>query len=255
MTADGRFITFASDASNLVTGDTNALRDIFLYDSQTNGVRRLSVSQQGNQATAASNNPVISPADGRHVAFASDAPNLVIGDTNGFSDIFVADTLTGVIARISGANAAGGQANNPSFRPAISQTGRFIAFESTATNLTATPTTVGRSHIYIHDRDVSGSGVFDTPGNTSTVLVDTSPAGAEGGDSSIQAVISADGSTIAWISDATNLVAGDTNGFRDVFLRTRSGAVLGATRLVSVVNDCTQHVGQASYASGILSRG
>ncbi|MFM8336286.1 MAG: hypothetical protein ACKODK_12045, partial [Opitutaceae bacterium] len=94
MTADGRFITFASDASNLVTGDTNAVRDIFLYDSQTNGVRRLSVSQQGNQAAAASNNPVISAADGRQVAFASDAPNLVIGDTNGFSDIFVVDTLT-----------------------------------------------------------------------------------------------------------------------------------------------------------------
>ncbi len=236
MTADGRFVTFASDATTLVTGDTNAVRDIFLYDSQTNGVRRLSVSQQGNQATAASNNPVISAADGRHVAFASDAPNLVIGDTNGFSDIFVADTLTGVITRISGANAAGGQANNPSFRPAISQTGRFIAFESTATNLTATATTVGRSHIYVHDRDVSGSGVFDTPGNTSTVLVDTSPAGAEGDNSSIQAVISADGSTIAWTSDATNLVAGDTNGVRDVFLRTRSGAGLGTTRLVSVVN-------------------
>ena len=236
MTADGRFVTFASDATNLITGDTNAVRDIFLYDSQTNGVRRLSVSQQGNQAASASNNPVISAADGRHVAFASDAPNLVIGDTNGFSDIFVVDALTGVITRISGANAAGGQANNPSFRPAISQTGRFIAFESTATNLTATATTVGRSHIYVHDRDVSSSGVFDTPGNTSTVLVDTSPAGAEGGDSSIQAVISADGSTIAWTSDATNLVAGDTNGFRDVFLRTRSGAVLGATRLVSVVN-------------------
>ena len=236
MTADGRFVTFASDATNLITGDTNAVRDIFLYDSQTNGVRRLSVSQQGNQAASASNNPVISAADGRHVAFASDAPNLVIGDTNGFSDIFVVDALTGVITRISGANAAGGQANNPSFRPAISQTGRFIAFESTATNLTATATTVGRSHIYVHDRDVSSSGVFDTPGNTSTVLVDSTPAGAEGGDSSIQAVISADGSTIAWTSDATNLVAGDTNGFRDVFLRTRSGAVLGATRLVSVVN-------------------
>ncbi|MFM7750650.1 MAG: Ig-like domain-containing protein, partial [Opitutaceae bacterium] len=145
----------------------------------------------------------------------------------------------------SGANAAGGQANNPSFRPAISQSGRFIAFESTATNLTATSTTVGRSHIYVHDRDVSGSGVFDTPGNTSTVLVDTSPAGAEGDKDSIQAAISADGSTLAWTSDATNLVAGDANAVRDVFLRTRTGAGLGATRLVSVAN------GTGSQGNGI----
>lgn len=255
MTADGRFITFASDASNLVTGDTNAVRDIFLYDSQTNGVRRLSVSQQGNQATAASNNPVISAADGRHVAFASDAPNLVIGDTNGFSDIFVADTLTGVIARISGANAAGGQANNPSFRPAISQTGRFIAFESTATNLTATATTVGRSHIYVHDRDVSGSGVFDTPGNTSTVLVDTAPAGAEANGNSLQVALSADGSTLAWTSDATNLVSGDANAQRDVFLRTRSGAGLGATRLVSVVNTSGAQANGASQTPAVSADG
>ena len=176
----GRYVAFASDATNLVTGDTNGVRDVFLYDAQTNLVRRLSVSLQGAQATGASGNPVISSADGRHVAFASDAPNLVIGDTNGFSDIFVADTLSGVITRISGANAAGGQANNPSFRPAISQTGRFIAFESTATNLTAVATTPTRSHVYLHDRDVSGSGTFDTPGNTATTLVDTSPAGAEG---------------------------------------------------------------------------
>lgn len=255
MTADGRFVAFASDATNLVTGDTNVVRDIFLYDSQTNGVRRLSVSQQGNQASAASNNPVISAADGRHVAFASDAPNLVIGDTNGFSDIFVADTLTGVITRISGANAAGGQANNPSFRPSISQTGRFIAFESTATNLTATSTTVGRSHIYVHDRDVSGSGVFDTPGNTSTVLVDTSPAGAEGNGNSLQVAISADGSTLAWTSDATNLVAGDANALRDVFLRTRSGAGLGATRLVSVANGTGSQGNGTSQTPALSSDG
>ena len=255
MTADGRYVAFASDATNLVTGDTNGLRDVFVYDAQTNLVRRLSVSLQGTQATGTSGNPVISSADGRYVAFASEAPNLVIGDTNGFSDIFVADTLSGVLTRISGANATGGQANNPSFRPVISQTGRFIAFESTATNLTATTTAAGRSHIYLHDRDVSGSGTFDTPGNTSTVLVDTTPAGAEGDNHSIQAALSADGSTIAWTSDASNLVSGDTNGVRDVFLRPRAGTGLGATRLVSVVNGTGIQANGASQTPSLSSDG
>ncbi|MFM1749737.1 MAG: hypothetical protein RLZZ188_3403, partial [Verrucomicrobiota bacterium] len=140
-------------------------------------------------------------------------------------------------------------------RPAISQTGRFIAFESTATNLTATTTAAGRSHIYLHDRDVSGSGTFDTPGNTSTVLVDTTPAGAEGDNHSIQAALSADGSTIAWTSDATNLVAGDANGQRDVFLRPRTGAGLGTTRLVSVVNGTGAQANGASQTPALSSDG
>ena len=86
MTSDGRYVAFASDAAGLVAIDTNNARDIFLFDSQTGGVRLLSRSQQGVQTNAASNNPVLS-ANGRWVVFASDAPNLIFGDTNGFSDI------------------------------------------------------------------------------------------------------------------------------------------------------------------------
>lgn len=246
ISADGRYMAFASDATNLVVGDSNAVRDIFLYDSQTTLVRRLSVSQQGAQANGASNNPAIS-ADGRYVAFASVASNLIIGDTNGFSDIYVVDTITGLISRVS-LDSNRVQANNPSFRPAVSQTGRFVVFESTATNLDSAYTVApGSSHIYLIDRDVSDSKIFDTPGNISTKLVDvdfTTPATAIANGASIQAAISADGSVIAFASKGTNLigVAGSTVASRQhVYLRSNNVAthVLGATTLVSVVTGTT----------------
>lgn len=260
MTADGRYVAFASDAANLASAtdnggtDTNGVRDIFFFDSQTSLVHRLSLSQQGAQANAASNNPSISSANGRYVAFESIASNLVVGDTNGFSDIFVVDTITHLISRVSGANATGGgQANNPSFKPAISQTGRYIVFQSTATNLTATPTTVGRSHIYLYNRDVSGSGTFDTPGNTSTTMIDVTSTGAENNGNAIQAAISADGSRVAFASatpiGTTNLVATVTTaGRQHVYVRSTglpilpnlaATVTLGATVLVSVQTTTT----------------
>ncbi|MBI5382156.1 MAG: PD40 domain-containing protein [Opitutae bacterium] len=232
ISSDGRYVVFASDATNLVSGDTNGLRDIFLYDSQTNGVRRLNVSQFADQGNAASNNPVIS-GDGRYVAFASDATNLVSGDTNGFSDIFVVHTATGLISRVS-VNSTGTQANNPSFKPAISSTGRYIVFESTATNLVAGGTQAGVSHIYLRDRDVTNSGTFDTVGNTSTVLIDVTPANAAGNANSIQAAISADGTRVAFASKATDLVAPATTlGRQHVFVR---NVAAGTTVQVSVAN-------------------
>ncbi len=260
MTADGRYMAFASDATNLVdatsTGgaDTNGVRDIFIFDSQTSLVRRLSLSQQGAQGNGASNNPAISSANGRYVAFESNANNLVLGDTNGFSDIFVVDTLTGLISRISGANATGGQANNPSFKPSISQTGRFVVFQSTATNLTATATSVGRSHIYLYDRDVSGTGTFDTVGNTSTTVIDVPTAGTESDRDSIQPAISADGTVVAFTSDATNLDpnAADTNGKRDVFVRNVSS---NTTRRVSVVNGTAAEADGDSQTPSLSSDG
>lgn len=233
LTADGRYVAFASDATNLVEGDTNGVRDIFILDSQTNLVRRLSLSQQGVQANGASNNPAISSANGRYVAFESTANNLVIGDTNGFSDIFVVDTVTGLISRVSGVNASGGQANNPSFKPAISQTGRYIVYQSTATNLASAPTVFGVSHVYLHDRDVMNTGVFDTPGNTSTRIIDVdavNPTAVFGNGSAIQPTISADGTWVAFASKATNLVPSSTTpGRQHVYLRRVSNIGTGAS--------------------------
>jgi hypothetical protein len=237
MSSDSRYMTFASDATDLLAQplDTNGVRDIFLYDSQTHTVRRINLSQQGVQANGPSNNPVIS-ADGRDVAFASEAGNLILGDNNGFSDIFVVNTLNGLIARVS-VTTAGDQANNPSFKPAISQTGRYVVFQSTATNLVTPNTSPGVSHIYLHDRDVSNSTVFDSPGNTSTVLIDVTAGGVAGNGPSIQPAISPDGQYVAFTSDATDLDPNnaDTNGRRDVFVRKVSGSGIGTTR-VSVAN-------------------
>ena len=248
--SDGRYTVFASDASNLVSGDTNGTRDIFLFDNQTNTTRRLNLSRQGEQTNGPSNRPVIS-ADGRYVAFESTATNLILGDTNGFSDIFVVDVITGAIDMLS-LDASGTRANNSNFRPSISSTGRYVSFESSATNLVSSGTSVGVSHIYVRDRDVSGSGTFDTTGNISTVLVSQSSDGTAANGNSLQSVLSADGRYIAFASDATNLVSSDTNAVRDIFLRDRTG---GTTTCVSVATGGTQATGGDSRTPSLSSDG
>lgn len=248
--SDGRYTVFASDASNLVSGDTNGTRDIFLFDNQTNTTRRLNLSRQGEQTNGPSNRPVIS-ADGRYVAFESTATNLILGDTNGFSDIFVVDVITGAIDMLS-LDASGTRANNSNFRPSISSTGRYVSFESSATNLVSSGTSVGVSHIYVRDRDVSGSGTFDTTGNIYTVLVSQSSGGTAANGNSLQSVLSADGRYIAFASDATNLVSSDTNAVRDIFLRDRTG---GTTTRVSVATGGTQATGGDSRTPSLSSDG
>ncbi len=94
MSADGRFVAFYSEASNLVPGDTSGERDVFVHDRQTGNTTRVSVSSSGEQGNWYSLHPSIS-RDGRYVAFESVATNLVPGDTNGGYDVFVHDRQTG----------------------------------------------------------------------------------------------------------------------------------------------------------------
>ncbi|MES2693623.1 MAG: Ig-like domain-containing protein [Verrucomicrobiota bacterium] len=217
ITADGRYTAFASEASNLVAGDTNGARDIFIFDSQNSLVRRLNLSQQGAQANAGSNNPSLA-GNGRYVAFSSDATNLIVGDVNGFADIFIVDTLTGAIS-LQSVSGTGAQANGSNFRPSVSHTGRYLVFESSATNLAAGGTSTGVTHIYLRNRDVSNSGTFDTPGNTSTILVDVNGVNA-GNANATQAQISADGSYVTYASRATNLAAAATTaGRQHIYVR------------------------------------
>ena len=112
ISADGRYVAFHSDASNLVPGDTNGMSDIFVYDRQTDTIERVSVAANGTQGNGHSTSPSIS-ADGRYVAFYSNASNLVPGDTNGTSDVFVYDRQTDTIERVSLA-ADGTQGNGDS---------------------------------------------------------------------------------------------------------------------------------------------
>jgi Tol biopolymer transport system component len=204
VSSDGRFVAFESDATNLVTGDTNGKRDVFVHDATTRGTTRVSVDSLGRQANGPSYSPAIS-ADGRIVAFESDATNLVTGDTNGKRDIFVYDMTTRGTTRVS-LTSTGVQANGSSFNAASSADGRFVAFESDATNLVAGDSNLKRD---VFVRDV-------VMGSTARASVDSSDRQALGASSG--PAISGDGRLVAFESDAVNLVPGDTNGKRDVFV-------------------------------------
>jgi Tol biopolymer transport system component len=217
ISADGRYVAFASAATNLVAGDTNGVEDIFVHNRVTGETARVSVSSTGAQANGSSGPPSIS-ADGRYVAFVSAATNLVSGDTNGVEDIFVHDRVTGETARVS-VSSTGAQANDISNGSSISADGRYVAFASAATNLVAGDTN-GVEDIFVYDRETG-----------ETARVSVSSTGAQANDSSDGSSISADGRYVAFSSLATNLVTGDTNGIRNVFLHDRE---TGETTRVSV---------------------
>jgi Tol biopolymer transport system component len=232
ISADGRYVAFESDATNLVAGDANLTRDIFVRDRAAGLTERVSVDSSGNEAVGASYAPSIS-ADGRYVAFESDAANLVPGDTNNVSDIFVHDRATGSTERVS-VDSNGNQGNGPSGISSISADGRYVAFESTASNLVPGDTN-NVSDIFVHDR---------ATGLTERVSVDSN--GVQAGGASYTPSISADGMQVAFESTAANLVPGDTNGFGDVFVHDRA---TGSTERVSVANGGVQSDGNSANAS------
>lgn len=217
ISADGRFVAFHSQATNLVFPDTNGTWDIFLRDTLTGTTSRVSDLPDGSQSSGLSLNPSIS-GDGRYVAFRSDAANLVPGDGNGVSDIFVHDRQSNTTIRVS-VSTTGSEGNAESFRPAISANGRFVAFYSAASNLVENDTN-GVSDIFV--RDIQS-------GTTTRVSISTSGAEANA-ESTPEPVISADGRYIAFASRAGNLVPGDLNGAYDVFLR---DTLLATTQIIS----------------------
>jgi Tol biopolymer transport system component len=134
LSPDGRFVAFLSLATDLVPDDANGLADVFVHDRQTQRTERVSVALGGGDPDDNSNDPAVS-ADGRYVAFQSWASNLVPGDANGGSDVFVYDRSTGITERVSVAF-DGGDPDGNSFVPSISDDGRWVAFQSGASNLT-----------------------------------------------------------------------------------------------------------------------
>lgn len=158
ISADGSFVALDSVASNLVASDTNGRQDVFVHDRTTGETTRVSVATDGTQGDGFSGNPSIS-ADGHFVAFNSVATNLVANDTNSVFDVFVHERATGQTTRASVAS-DGTQGNNGGVRTAISADGRFVAFDSPATNLVAGGTN-GFFHVFVHDR---GSETFDFAG-------------------------------------------------------------------------------------------
>lgn len=128
LSGTGRYVVFTSEAANLVDGDTNGASDIFRTDLDTGAMTRISVAHDGGEADGPSRQPVVS-FDGRFIAFVSDATNIVPGDTNGVSDVFLYDDLAQAIVRIS-VKEDGSEADAPSQTPSLSTNGTKIAFES-----------------------------------------------------------------------------------------------------------------------------
>jgi Tol biopolymer transport system component len=213
--ARGVVVAFRSYATNLVYGDWNGKADVFVFDRRTRLTERVNVSSTGLEARAATFRGVLS-GDGRFVGFRSRAGNLVPGDTNKALDAFVHDRWTGVTTRINVA-ADGEEADARSFdrstrrnlfmsRPFLSADGRYAAFTSLASNLVPDDRN-GVSDVFVHDV-LTGA----------TARVSVSANGEEADAASVVSGISADGSVVAFTSLADNLVTGDTNGRRDVFV-------------------------------------
>jgi Tol biopolymer transport system component len=229
ISGDGMHVAFESDA-DLAGGDTNAFSDIFVRDLLAVTTTLVSVDSTGSQDVGPSFSPSVS-SDGRYVAFQSEA-DLVLPD-DGFIDIYVHDrdadgngTYDDVFpgatstVRVS-VDAAGvqGQGNNHSYSPSISADGKYVAFESIATDLVAGGTN-GNVHIFVRD-------LVDR----TTTLVSVSSTDVQGNGDSSSASISDDGRYVVFESDADNLVASDNGLYSDVFVHDLQ---TGTTTRVSV---------------------
>lgn len=210
LSADGRLVAFHSLAGNLLPGDVNGQFDVFLRDRQTNSIERLSVTPLLQEADYFSQTPSIS-ADGRFVAFSSTATNLVANDTNNLFDVFVRDTTLDVTQRVS-VDSQGYQGNSTSQASSISAEGRFVVFQSSASNLVTGDTNGGPFNlefdVFVHDALLR---------TTTRLSVNDSGVQANSG-SSFHPCIAANAGRVAYYSDATNIVSGDTNGARDLFV-------------------------------------
>jgi hypothetical protein len=253
ISGDGRFVVFISQANNLVSGDTNAVQDVFVHDLQTGATTLVSVNSAGVQANAPSYSPTIS-VNGRYVVFASPATNLVDGDTNESHDVFVRDLQTGQTTRVS-VNSDGVQADKGAGTPSISADGRYVSFSSSAHNLMSVDT-MDFDYIYVRDCQngtttvasfdngdpmygwtdgevISADGqyiafTFDDKGDGEAVtwnyvhdrLSDQNimPANLRDRGSPYRLSLSADGLYFSFDTEA-DLVPDDTNGVRDVFVK------------------------------------
>ncbi|CAN5512520.1 PD40 domain-containing protein [soil metagenome] len=272
---DGRYVAFSSAATNLVAHDTNGNVDVFVRDRRAGTTRRVSLTDGDRQGGLGGSRPALS-AGGRYVAFSSFSGNLVKHDTNGHQDVFVRDRTKGTTRRVSLTSGEkqvylGGEA------PAISDGGRYVAFESDSRSVVLADTNK-RSDVFVRDRTkgttsrVSLSGdesqLRDTSGSPSlsgggryvafvsgdSVLVRDRTAGttqvvgdgASGSGGRVPVGLSGDGRYVVFTSFAP--LDGDTNGRFDVFVRDRTA---GTTERASVATGGTQ--AGASSSGGAIS--
>ncbi len=236
LSRDGRFVVFASWASNLAPGGTNSHTQIYLRDRQIATTELVSVDSGGIPGDGGSYSPDVSE-DGRFVVFSSSSTDLVAGDTNGEFDVFVRDRLNGTTVRVS-VDSNGNEAQGESFDGRITPDGKFVTFSSYAPNL-APGGTSGAAEVFVRNLQSGTTTVVSVAGN-----------GARGDDSSFESCISPDGRFVAFVSLATNLVDGDTNAFEDLFLRDLQG---GTTERIDVSSGGAQVTGNLAGSPVALS--
>ncbi|HVR44160.1 MAG TPA: hypothetical protein VMS56_12035 [Thermoanaerobaculia bacterium] len=290
ISADGRVVSFVSEADNLAPNDTNGGRDVYVHDRMTGVTEFVSVAIDG---TAAGATEAKVSADGRFVAFRSSADNLVSGDTLKTANFFVRDRLLGVTERVS--MLPDGSQIDPGItvsccEVSISADGRFVAFSTFADGLVPNQGD-GLAHVFVYDRiekitelvsppenlsllsSLSANGRFVSffsrlPGEQdghimvhdrvldTTTRVSVADDGTPGNDDSFRSTISADGRWVAFSSAADNLVAGDTNGFQDVFVRGPLPILQAAgllADLIDLVRELNLHAGIANSLDAKLS--
>lgn len=242
----GTIVAYATDATNIRDAnhalDTNGVTDVYVVDrslgaTDPNRTKHVSFGSAGNpQANGGSFNPTIS-GNGQFVVYRSVANSIVAGDSNNVPDIFIYDRAVNANARVN-LSSGGAQANNEDGASdfTVNDDGRYVAFESVATNLVASDFN-GRRDIFIRDRQTN-----------STCRISLAPGGFEANGDSIEPFISGDGTYVVFSSTATNLVSGDTNGHADIFIwvRESAGSCIGTISRVNLSSEGAQANGGSS---------
>lgn len=233
VSSDGRYAVFFSGARNLVAGDTNHAADLFLYDHENTSLERVNLGNGNVQANAPAEFSAGVSDDARYVAFQSAATNLVAIETHGVSQIYLRDRIAQTTTLVS-RHSDGSAGESAAFQPQMSADGRYIAFVSS--DALVGNDSNGAVDVYRYDR------VSD-----SLDLVSVSSSGEAGNSGSSGPRISADGRYVAFVTEANNLFAGDTNLAADIVLR---DTVANTNVNASIKPDGSQFPGYREAALG-----
>lgn len=207
MSSDGSTVAFEFSVDKSVDSTPGyQYRDICLYDRVSGVVRRITGTEIGLDADQTDSRAPSISADGRYTVFQSNLENLDFYDTNNAVDVFVYDRADGSIRRVSSNGAEGGETSKESTNPSISGDGRYVAFESQASNLVESDTN-GSTDIFLKDLHTGAM-----------TLISANESGAQGNADSFLPSVSSDGRCVAFQSNATNLRSNDTNGKSDLFV-------------------------------------